>query len=104
MLFTNKISMKFIFFCIYNTLYRDGKNKVNMSPWFDALGMMTAGTFSWIAILIEFCYFYLFDKNFPSFAFISVLIISFILFIYIIMHLLKTKNIWKSIRDIKQMI
>lgn len=58
--------MKYIFYCIYNTQYLDGKNKVNKTPWFDALGMMIAGSFLWISIIGEFFYFYILNQNTPA--------------------------------------
>ncbi|MDB5060223.1 MAG: hypothetical protein JWP67_66 [Mucilaginibacter sp.] len=58
--------MKYIFYCIYNTQYLDGKNKVNKTPWYDALGMMMAGSFLWISIIGEFFYFYILNQNTPA--------------------------------------
>jgi hypothetical protein len=58
--------MKYIFYCIYNTQYLDGKNKVNKTPWYDALGMMMAGSFLWMSIIGEVYYFYILNQNIPS--------------------------------------
>ncbi|MDN3547080.1 hypothetical protein [Mucilaginibacter aquaedulcis] len=58
--------MKYIFFCIYNTQYLDGNNKVNKTPWFDAVGLMITGSFLWISIIDEIIYFYLLNQNIPD--------------------------------------
>ena len=72
--------MKYIFYCIYNTQYLDGKNKVNKTPWFDALGLMIAGSFCWLAILVEILYFYVLNRNFPTISIIGILLICLLLF------------------------
>jgi|GEM_PF-3094400 len=72
--------MKYIFYCIYNTQYLDGKNRVNKTPWFDALGLMIAGTFCWLAILVEMLYFYVLNRNFPTISIVGVVMICIFLF------------------------
>lgn len=71
--------MEYIFFCIYNTQYLDGNNKVNKTPWFDALGIMIAGSCCWLGIIFELFYFYLLNQNFPSVSIAGIVIISFLL-------------------------
>ncbi|MDB5030351.1 MAG: hypothetical protein JWP71_1072 [Mucilaginibacter sp.] len=58
--------MRYIFFCIYNSQYLDGKNRVNTTPWFTAVCMMMGGSFCCVAILAEIYYFYILNQNFPS--------------------------------------
>jgi len=72
--------MKYIFYCVYNTQYLDGKNKVNKTPWFDALGMMMGGSFLWLSIIGEIFYFYILNQNTPASAFPEVSIICVLLF------------------------
>jgi hypothetical protein len=72
--------MNYVFYCIYNTQYLDGKNKVNKTPWFDALGLMFAGSFCWLAIIIEILYFYVLNRNFPTVSLIGIVIICVFLF------------------------
>jgi Ca2+/Na+ antiporter len=72
--------MKYIFYCIYNTQYLDGKNRKNKTPWFDALGLMIAGSFCWLSIIVEILFFYVFDRNFPTISIVGVIIICILLF------------------------
>lgn len=74
--------MNYIFYCIYNSQYRDGKNKKNKTPWFDALGLMIAGSLGWAGIIFEIFYFYILNENFPSVSAIGVVLIA-ILFFYL---------------------
>lgn len=71
--------MRYIFYCIYNTQYLDGKNKKNRTPWFDALGLMLAGSLGWVGLIIEIIYFYVFNKNFPSASLAVIVTICFLL-------------------------
>ncbi|MGZ3757174.1 MAG: hypothetical protein ACXVAY_12740 [Mucilaginibacter sp.] len=57
--------MRYIFFCIYNTQYLDGKNKTNNTPWLNAVCMMLGGSFCCMSIIFEIYYFYILNKNFP---------------------------------------
>ncbi|MFI5163572.1 MAG: hypothetical protein ACHQHN_20015 [Sphingobacteriales bacterium] len=72
--------MKYIFYCIYNTQYLDGKNKVNKTPWYDALGMMMGGSFLWTSIIVEIFYFYILNQNTPASSIAEVSITCFLLF------------------------
>jgi len=72
--------MKYIFYCIYNTQYLNGKNKVNKTPWFDALGMMIGGSFLWISIIGEIFYFYILNQNAPASSIAEVSITCVLLF------------------------
>jgi hypothetical protein len=72
--------MKYIFYCIYNTQYLDGKNKVNKTPWFDALGLMIAGSLCWLFIIVEILYFYVFNQNFPSISKVGIAVVCISLF------------------------
>lgn len=72
--------MKYIFYCIYNTQYLNGNNIVNKTPWFNALGLMIAGTMCWIAVIVEVIYFFFLNRNFPSISLLEVLTICTLLF------------------------
>ncbi|WP_428330435.1 hypothetical protein [Mucilaginibacter sp.] len=72
--------MRYIFYCIYNTQYLDGKNKVNKTPWFDALGMMMGGSFLWLSIISEVFYFYILNRNTPTASIVEVPITCVFLF------------------------
>ncbi|MDN5285464.1 MAG: hypothetical protein JWR38_1738 [Mucilaginibacter sp.] len=74
--------MNYIFYCIYNTQYLDGKNKKNKTPWFDALALMLAGSLGWVGVIFEIFYFYVLNKNFPSVSIIEIALIC-VLFFYI---------------------
>lgn len=67
--------MKYIFYCIYNTQYLDGKNKVNTTPWITAIGIMMGGSLCWLAIVVEVIYFYVLKRNFPSGSVIAIVIL-----------------------------
>lgn len=72
--------MRYIFYCIYNTQYLDGKNRVNKTPWFDAMGLMMAGSFCWSSIIVELFYFYVFNRNFPTVSIVGIAVICLVLF------------------------
>jgi hypothetical protein len=72
--------MNYIFYCIYNTQYRDGKNRKNKTPWFDALGLMLAGSLGWIGIIFEIFYFYVLNKNIPSVSILGIIVLCFLVF------------------------
>jgi hypothetical protein len=74
--------MNYIFYCIYNTQYWEGKNKKNKTHWFDALGLMIAGSLGWAGVIFEFFYFYVLNENFPSVPKIEIALIA-LLFFYI---------------------
>jgi hypothetical protein len=59
----------------------DGKNKKNKTPWFDALGLMIAGSLGWAGVFFEIFYFYVLNENFPSVSKIEIVLIAF-LFLY----------------------
>ena len=72
--------MNYIFYCIYNTQYLDGKNKKNKTPWFDALGLMIAGSLGWSGVIFEILYFYVLNQNFPSVSKIQIVLIALFFF------------------------
>lgn len=72
--------MNYIFYCIYSTQYLDGKNKKNKTPWFDALGLMIAGSLGWAGVFFEIFYFYVLNENFPSVSKIEIVLIAFLFF------------------------
>jgi hypothetical protein len=100
--------MKYIFYCIYNTQYLDGKNKVNKTPWFVALGLMIAGTFCWLALAVEMLYFYVFNRNFPNVSIIGDFGICIFLFYVHYIYFIKNRkyediyNQFKSVNSNKK--
>ena len=80
--------MNFIFFCIYNTQYLDGKNKANNSPWFTALGLMISGSICWFLAISEIFYFYLLNQDLPkSSTAIDCLVCCFISYVHYLMFI-----------------
>lgn len=74
--------MDYIFYCIYNSQYLDGKNKANQTPWINALGLMIVGSCSWGLIFMKILYFYIYKINVPksslSGAFVIAIIMIFV--------------------------
>lgn len=84
--------MNYIFYCIYNTQYLDGENRTNKTPWFNAFGLMVAGSASWLMVLFEISYFYILKENIPAASMIEVLITCVILFIVHYYSFIKDKK------------
>jgi hypothetical protein len=93
--------MKYIFYCIYNTQYLDGKNKVNKTPWYDALGMMMAGSFLWISIIGEIFYFYILNQNTPASSIAEISITCVLLFYTHYFLFIKDKKYEKIYKEYK---